>query len=259
VIALLESGEIGSAQAEARWIVEAATRPSGDVSRKRAMSLARRRVDGEPLQYITGVAGFRTLELAVGPGVLVPRPETEIVTECALSLLPRSGFLVDIGTGSGAIALAVKAERADARVMATELSDDAMIWATRNRARLGLAVELLHGDLFDPLPREVSGEVDVVVSNPPYIADGEIGNLPCDVVDHEPHVALFAGPEGLTIVARVIDGASEWLRPGGHLVVEIGADQGVAVETMMKRFGYRDVEIKRDLADRDRIGIGLWT
>jgi release factor glutamine methyltransferase len=245
---LTEAG-IENAWAETRWIMEAAQ------NTEQATELARRRASGEPLQYVTGVAGFRHIELAVGPGVLVPRPETELVTEYALSLLPPNGTVVDIGTGSGAIALAIASERPDTKVYATELSPDALKWAALNKARLGLGIVLLEGDLFDPIPLELKGHLDVVVSNPPYVADTERELLPPEVIDHEPHEALFAG-NGLSVIGRIVELAFGWLVADGWLVLEINEARDKDVAELFERFGFSKVAIQRDLTGRPRIALG---
>lgn len=220
--------------------------------------LVRRRLAGEPLQYVLGTAAFRRLELKVGPGVFIPRPETELVAERAMARLPHDGMLVDICTGSGAIALAVADERPDARVVASELSPAALQWATSNRDSLGLHVEVLHGDLFEPLPRDLVGQVDVVVSNPPYVDPDERASLPRDVVDHEPEEALFAPATGTSVIERIAAGVADWLVPGGWLVLEIGETQGDAVREILRAGGFAGVEIAPDLTGRDRIAEGRW-
>lgn len=202
---------------------------------------------------MTGVAGFRNLELAVGPGVLIPRPETELVADRAMQRLPHGGTLVDVGTGSGAIALAIAQERSDARVLATEAYDDALVWAEKNRAALGLSVELIKCDLLGGLPNELRGAVDVVVSNPPYVPSGDDSVLAPDVIRYEPHSALFAGPDGLDVLRRIAEQARAWLRRGGWLVLEIGYDQAEAVKRALGELGYGRVTVDRDLAGRDRI------
>jgi release factor glutamine methyltransferase len=254
------------ARQEARWIVQAALRGRGrdalattgvpPEALARADELARRRASGEPLQYVTGTAGFRYLELEVGPGVFIPRPETELVAERAMEHLPEGGIAVELGTGSGAIALSMASERPDARVLATESSKTALAYARANRKRLSAEVELLACDLFSGLPPGLRGEVDVVVSNPPYVPVAERGLLPRDVVCHEPHEALFAPEEGLGVICRIAGEARRWLRPGGWLVLEIGDRQGARVRSLLSAAGYGDVDVARDLGGRERIAEG---
>lgn len=221
--------------------------------RARADALVLRRIAGEPLQYLTGIAGFRRLDIAVGPGVFVPRPETEVLVEHALARLPEGGTLVDLGTGSGAIALAIADERSDARVVATEASADALRWAAVNKERLSSRVEFLEGDLFAPLPDEFRGKIDVVVSNPPYIADDERSALPSDVLDHEPHIALFSGTDGTSIIERIVEDAPTWLRRGGWLMIEISPHLQTVVPRLLRSAGFEGTDIHLDLADRPRV------
>lgn len=243
---MAEAG-VHNAEREARWLAEAAG------SASELDELVRRRVAGEPLQYLTGLAGFRYLELEVGPGVLIPRPETEVVAQFAIDLLPPDGVAVDVGTGSGAIALALKQERPDARVIATELSEEAIAWARRNRERLGLEIELVAGDLLEVVPSELAGAVDVVVSNPPYVAVEERASLPSEVRDHEPDIALFAPGGGMSVIGRLAQVAPAWLRPGGHLVLEIAPARAREVVEMLG--GFREVAIHPDLTGRDRVAV----
>jgi release factor glutamine methyltransferase len=224
-----------------------------DADAARLVALATRRVEGIPLQYLTGRAAFRHLDLKVGPGVLIPRPETEIVVERVLARLPIGGLAVDVGTGSGAIALSIAYERPDARVLATERAADALRWAQLNRDELGLTVEVLPGDLLDGLSPGLRGTIDVVVSNPPYIAESERGMLAASVVDHEPHEALFAGHRGTALIERLADDARAWLRAGGWLVSEIAPHQADLVRRMLGGLGYVEVTIGKDLAGRDRV------
>jgi release factor glutamine methyltransferase len=259
----LAEGGIEAAEQEGRWLVLAATGiDRGDLDEAPeigegdaavAEALAHRRVDGEPLQYLTGVAGFRYLELTVGPGVMIPRPETEVVAERAMARLPERGTAVDCGTGSGAIALAIAHERPDASVFATERSSVAMAWAEKNRAALGLGVRLIECDLLAGLPPELRRSIDVVVANPPYVATSEQGLLARDVVEHEPHEALFAGPHGLDVIRRLADEVPDWLRAGGWLVIEIGEKQADDVNALLHDKGYADVRIHPDLTGRPRI------
>ncbi len=184
--------------------------------------LIARREAGEPLQYIVGSASFYGVELACGPGVLVPRPETEILVDVALELLRdiASPVVVDLGTGTGAIAAAIASQRPDATVYATEKSPAAFAWAQRN------VPSVLLGDLFEPLPSSLRGGVDLVVSNPPYVPEGT--TLPADV-RREPAEALFAGPDGCDVLRRIASEAPDWLRPGGWIVLEIGTPDQASV------------------------------
>jgi release factor glutamine methyltransferase len=265
--ALEASSVVESPIAEARWIVEkAAGRPHAELLGfdpelprdvvERAEGFVRRRLEGEPLQYIVGVAGFRTIDLEVGPGVFIPRPETEVVAGRALELLPQGGTLVDVGTGSGAIALATASERPDARVYATERSKEALSWAERNARRLDLPVTVFHCDHLEGLPLKIEGRVDVVVSNPPYVARSEQQRLPVDVVEHEPHEALFSSAEGLSDVRRIARDAVRWLAPEGWLVMEIGETQGGAALEILNEIRYRSASVDVDLIGRDRVVLG---
>jgi release factor glutamine methyltransferase len=211
------------------------------------MDFAARRREREPVAYILGSKGFRTIELAVDARVLVPRPETEHVVEAVLDL-PVRARVADVGTGSGAIALALKAERPDLDVVATELSPGALAVARANAARLGLEVELLQGDLLDP----VSGPLDAVVSNPPYVATGD--PLPPEVGRHEPREALFGGADGLDVIRRLIPAAAA--SGAGLLALEVGAGQAAAVAELMGAAGYGSVAVARDLAGIERVVVG---
>jgi release factor glutamine methyltransferase len=201
--------------------------------------VTRRWRDREPVAYLVGTKGFRRLELAVDRRVLVPRPETELLVEAALDL-PDGARVVDVGTGSGAVALALKHERPDLRVVATDVSAGALDVAQANAARLGLDVEFLLGDLLEP----VAGEVDAVVSNPPYVETG--ARLPPEVARHEPVGALYAGEDGLDVVRRL---AASVRAP--FLALEVGAGQAEAVMALCRAFS--DVSVIRDLAGIERV------
>ena len=209
------------------------------------------RCTGTPVQYVVGEQQFMDLVLETRPGVFVPRPETEQLVEAALEVLaegPAEPIVVDVGTGTGAVALAVKRFIRGARVLATDISMDAVEVAKANAERLGLDVEVLHGDLFDPIPSELRGRVNLLVSNPPYIGFDEYESLPAEV-KAEPYEALVGGTE---FHRSLVDAAVEWLAPGGWLITEIGADQGDAVKQLFAE-RLTVVEVLTDLAGRQRI------
>jgi len=221
----------------------------------RLRELVARRAGREPLQHLTGVAPFRQLELAVGPGVFVPRPETEIVAQLAIDALaavpsarPRA---VDLGTGSGAIALALATEVPYAEVWALERSADAAVWAHRNIDRLGDGrVHLLIGDLAAP-PAELNGTIDVVVSNPPYVPDDAVPRDP-EVRLFDPPQALYGGEDGLDVVRVLSLVGLRLARPGGAIVIEHGEWQGEAVRAVLAAEGWRGASTHPDLTTRDR-------
>jgi len=211
------------------------------------------RCAGTPLQHLTGEQAFRRIVLQVRPGVFVPRPETEVLVEVALEALgPAEGpVVVDVGTGTGAVALAIKDERPAAKVLATDLSPEAVELARANAARLDLELDVREGDLLAPLPEELRGWVDLVVSNPPYVTPEEYGDLPPEVRT-DPALALLGGVE---VYERLAGEALRWLRDGGVLAVEIGADQGRAVAGVLEH-AFMDVRVQTDLAGRDRVVVG---
>lgn len=215
--------------------------------------LVARRVAREPLQHITGTAAFRHRELAVGPGVFVPRPETETVVQFAIDALVNAPepepIAVDLGTGSGAIALAMATEVPHARVFAVELSPEAFPWAARNTAAID-NVTLVQGDLRDALP-ELDGTAAVVISNPPYVPDAAIPRDP-EVRLFDPAMALYGGEDGLDLVRALSGRALALLRPGGVLVIEHGELQGAAIRELLGADGWRATATHRDLTLRDR-------
>ena len=218
------------------------------VEQERLAVLAARRTAGEPLQYVLGEWGFRRLTLTVDRRALIPRPETEIVVERCLALLagldrPR---VLDVGTGSGAIALAIADEHTGARVTGLDVSVEALALARENAERTGLRLELVEHDAFAGLP---DGPWELVVSNPPYVDPDERASLAPEVRDWEPATALF-GREATEAVAR---GALPVLAAGGSLVLEVGDGQAGEVGALLGRLGYRDVAATRDLAGRDRV------
>lgn len=215
----------------------------------------RRRLRREPLQYIEGEAAFRELRLRVDARVLIPRPETEVLVDEVLRWAAGRGALeaVDIGTGSGAIALSLATEGRFGRVVATDVSTDALAVARENRRRTapGASVEFREGAGYAPLGDE---RFDVIVSNPPYIALDEAGSLAPEVREWEPAGALFAGETGLEVIRELVAGAPAHLRPGGLLALEIGAGQAAAVADLVRSVpGFAAPRIRRDLAGRERI------
>jgi release factor glutamine methyltransferase len=222
--------------------------------------LVQRRAGREPLQHLLGSTAFRRLELEVGPGVFVPRPETESVVGWALDAMAARGWdaplVVDLCTGSGTIALSVAQECPGATVYAVERSAEAVVWTRCNAATRAAAgdtpVTVVHGDAADALP-ELDGRVDVVLSNPPYVAEHEAAQVDPEVLDHDPHEALFAGSDGLDVVRIVAVRAADLLHPGGLLVVEHSDRQGETAPALLRSLGgWSEVADHRDLVGRDR-------
>lgn len=222
-----------------------------------------RRLAGEPLQYVLGRWAFRSLDLMVDRRVLIPRPETEAVVEVALDELrrldPKRAVAVDLGTGSGAIALALAAEVPDAEVWATDVSGDALAVARANLAglgRCGTNVRLAEGSWYRALPPVLRGRVHLVVSNPPYVARAEVADLAPEVARWEPLDALVGGATGLEQVEAVVVGAPGWLARPGVLVVEIAPHQAAAAMGLAFEAGFVDVDVRPDLAGRLRALVG---
>jgi release factor glutamine methyltransferase len=229
--------------------------PLDGEQRLQILELVERRAAREPLQHLTGFAAFRSLELAVGPGVFVPRPETELVAQIAIdALLAVPGgapSAVDLGTGSGAIALALATEVPHATVVAVENSPRAFVWARENVRAIGASnLRLVFADLGEALP-DLDGTIDVVVSNPPYIPLGAIPRDP-EVRLHDPERALYGGDDGLDVVRAVSAAARRLLRPGGTLVLEHGETQGADIRSLLTAGGWRSPSTTRDLLGRDR-------
>lgn len=215
-------------------------------------ALVGRRLGGEPLQYVEGTIPFGPVEVRVDGRALIPRPETEQLWELAVGLLGQAGPgtpLVDVGTGSGALALALKAAFPTAPVYGTDSSPGALGLARENAAVNGLEVSFLEGDLLDPLPEGLRGRVEMVVANPPYLSEAEWEALPDEIRLYEPREALVAGPEGTETLARLAAEAYWWLGVGGWLVCEIGEAQG---EEALELFGAYEREVRADLAGRPR-------
>ena len=213
----------------------------------------RQRSAGTPLQHLTGEQAFRRITLEVRPGVFIPRPETETLVGAALRELGDADapVIVDVGTGTGAIALSIKDELPNANVFATDISPEAVELARANAAHLGLDITVFEGDLLDPLPSDLRGWVDLVVSDPPYLTPEEYEDLPVEV-RADPKLALVGGVE---VIERLADEALRWLGDGGVLAVEIGASQGRDVVRLLEH-SFADVRLEPDLAGRDRVVIG---
>ena len=271
----LRAAGLPSPELDARRIVERASGNEGaafalglsDLVTQRGIvafdRMLARREQGEPLQYVLGGWGFRTLDLFVDRRVLIPRPETEQVVEAALGALRRIGAagatarpvtVADLGTGSGAIALSLAVEHVHATVWATDASADALAVARANIAGIGRPggrVRVAEGSWFEALPGELRGALDLVVSNPPYVAAGD--DLPPEVRDWEPDSALVAGDTGTEHLEHIVTEAPAWLRPGGALVVELAPHQAARVAALAEQAGFASVEVGRDLSGRDRM------
>jgi release factor glutamine methyltransferase len=230
-----------------------------DEAAERFEAWIRRRVARVPLQHLLGTQAFRDLIVRVTPDVLVPRPETEMLVAWALELLPSPGgrpLVLDVGTGSGCIACAVAVERPNVRVVAVDASPPAIAMARENVAALGLAdrVTASVSDLFSGL---TPMRADLIVSNPPYIPTNVIDTLAPEITDHEPRAALDGGPDGLTLIRRLVSEAPQWLAPGAPLVLETaGDDQAFTVTTLMRAARFTDVITRRDLAGVTRFVCG---
>nr|WP_042545269.1 peptide chain release factor N(5)-glutamine methyltransferase [Leucobacter komagatae] len=260
---------VGHVLGESRGAVQASAimgKRLTEAQASRLRDLSELRAQRVPLQHLTGRAPFRSIELRVGPGVFVPRPETETVAQFAVDALGAAAttapLAVDLCTGSGAIALALAREVPNARVWAVEKSAEAHAWAAENVAALGDGrVELIHGDLADFVPgrlapAELAGNAHVVISNPPYVPNAMVPR-DAEVRDHDPELALYGGNDGLDVI-RVISGiAMQLLLPGGSLVLEHAEGQGAAIRELLARDGWRACATHPDLTGRDRATTAL--
>lgn len=256
----------------AEWLLSAATglsrvelyayhdRPLSDEERALLREGVKRRATGEPLQYVTGEVAFRHIVVKVRPGVLIPRPETEVLVDSVLAavdcaIAERGEALVaDLCTGSGCVALSIAQERTGAVLAATDLSPVAVVVAGENVERLGLSqsVTVSGGDLFAALDPALRGRLDVIVSNPPYVPSADVPDLPAEVAGFEPHLALDGGADGLDVYRRILDGARAWLRPGGLLGVELD-ERMCRIAAIEAQEWYEEVGVVADLTGRDRI------
>lgn len=234
-------------------------RPMSEAELGEYRGLIKRRASGEPVAYILGSKGFWEIDLKVDSRVLIPRPETEILVEEALKRLEQDADarLVDVGTGSGAIALALADARPELRVAATDISPDALAVARENAEALGLQerVEFFEGDLLQNIPADFI-PCQMIVSNPPYIGEVERDAIMIDVKGFEPAGALFSGADGLDVIRRLVPASFEVLESGGHFLCEIGYQQGRAVEDLLKAAGFVETAIRQDYARLDRVVMG---
>lgn len=232
-------------------------RPLAPEERGAARALVQRRRSHEPVAYILGERAFYKHTFAVSPAVLVPRPDTETLVERALARLADDspGPVLDVGTGSGCIGLSLLAERPALRADLVDLSPEALAVARDNAARLEVAerARFLEGDLLEP----AEGPYALIASNPPYLRQDELETVAPDVRDHEPHLALVAGADGLEVHRRLATAAPAVLRPGGALLVEVGAGQAAEVRRLLEGAGFRDLAVYRDLGGIDRVVEGV--
>jgi release factor glutamine methyltransferase len=220
---------------------------SGPAVRAFQDAVRRRAVEREPVAYILGRRGFRRIELAVDARALVPRPETELLVEVGLGL-PAGARVLDVGTGSGAVALALKDERPDLNVSGSDVSTRALVLAAENAKRLGLDVKWLHADLLT----DVTDSFDAILSNPPYVAESERSTLAPEILRHEPPGALFAGPDGLATIRALLDQLAE-LGDVRFLALEVGAGQAKPVAELTRAAGFDAIRFERDLARIQRV------
>ena len=265
--ALLAAAGLAASELEARVLCEhaagldrasllaRASEPIDPAAAARYDHLLGRRSSRVPLAYVTGEREFWSLRLLVDHRVLVPRPETETLVEATLERLGPAARVADVGTGSGAIVIALARELGSGRFLATDRSAAALTVARENAAAHGLAqrITFLEGDLLAPLAG-CQDRLDAIVSNPPYVPMADLAGLQPEVRDHEPRVALDGGPDGLAVIARLVSGAPPLLRRGGWLLLEVGAGQAVAVRGLLERSGeYDGVATRRDLAGIERV------
>ena len=226
---------------------------SDDISAKRAYEMLKRRKNGEPLQYILGVAEFMSLEFEVNRYTLIPRSDTEtLVEEIIKRVGDESVSILDIGTGTGCIGISLGKYLANAKITLADISEGALQTARRNAEKNDVPVEILHLDILKEIPK---GRYDIVVSNPPYIQSKVIPNLQTEVKDYEPMTALDGGEDGLIFYRRIVDIAPDFLNDNGTLAFEIGYDQGEDLMELMSN-GFEDIEIIKDLCGNDRVVIG---
>ena len=272
----LTSNDFGVPDMEARWIVEKASgyqgteftsamdKKASTLEIKHFEAILEKRLAGQPLQYALGSWGFRNLDLYIDNRVLIPRPETEILVDIAHALLSDCNaehphLVADLGTGSGAVGLAIAQERQDVQVFLTDSSQDALKVAAANLAGLGndaRKVHILHGSWFEPIPKERRESFSLIVANPPYISIDE--RLPTEVADWEPHAALYAGKKGTEDIEKILNEAHHWLHPRGAMAIEMAPHQTEVMAQKAKEIGYSNIEIHKDLTQKDRIMSCTW-
>jgi release factor glutamine methyltransferase len=240
-------------------IIIDAARPLDGPELAELRELVKRRRSREPIAYLRGEREFHGLPFRVDARVLIPRPDTETLVEVALARTQHVSLslrLADLCTGSGCVAIAIAHERPTAKIFATDISEEALVVARENAARLGTYnVAFRAGDLYAALPEGT--RLDAIVANPPYIASAEIETLEPDVKDFEPRLALDGGPDGLALVRRIVDDAPRWLQPGGLLALEVGAGEAPEARALLEARGWRDVRVSHDYARIERVVSGL--
>lgn len=267
ISALFERARLENPRRQAEWILEDVggversilfaypERPMREAAWRQCMAIARRRIDGEPLQYLIGHTDFHGLRIQLTTDVLIPRPETEQLVSLVLDSIPVDAAprILDVGTGSGCIVLALVAHRGFARGWACDVHADALAVAYRNSVRLGLPLSFFLCDALQPgFAHAFAGMLDVVVSNPPYVSRDEMDELPFEVRGHEPHRALFTPEDPLAFYHAIADESARVLRPGGSLFFETHEDRADGVANILEDAGFVSVGIGRDYAERDR-------
>lgn len=265
--AKLAKAGIDEPEVKVRWLIQHVTGVSfGELATRGLKPMIREQWDAlgaflhrviqrEPIQYVVGNTDFMGRIFTCDPRALIPRPETEELVETVLKTLgPGAHRVIDVGTGTGCIAVTLAAENPSLEVMAVDISDDALALARENAQAHALEhrITFRRASLLDDVP---PASLDVVVSNPPYIADGEAASLSVEVRDHEPALALFAGADGLAAIRPLVAQAATALRPGGRLFLEIGENQGASVRALLESGGWTQIEIRKDLAGHDRIAM----
>lgn len=272
MVGYFEREGVDAPRRSAEWLLSAATglsrveayayhdRPLSDEERCALHEGVKRRRVGEPLQYVTGEMPFRKIVVHVRPGVFVPRPETEVLVDVGLEAIEGvdNPIVVDLCTGSGCVACAIASEVHSAKVFATDISPVSVEMARANASRLGLAdrIDVVRADLFEGVPSEVRGSVNLVIANPPYVPSGDLPDLPAEVIGFEPDVALDGGRDGLDTARRIVSEAREWLAPGGALAMEL--DEG-SIQSAHEGASesYPEVRIVNDLTGRRRVLLGI--